>query len=148
MHSRSLAIQIVSQVTLEKFMKDFNAIISKAILNAEDTFFEDRGAVIHTVEVLSIHCVDPSTEKVLQEIIKETTDRLNRLQKQASENEVRLFKMKGDIQEEKLNGELLRIRKDNQKVESQIEGEGSADQIKAFLKGLGKVKYTISPSFI
>lgn len=135
-HSRSLIIQTVSQVTLEKFMQDFNPIVSKAILNSSDTFYDERGAIVHTVEVRSIHCVDPSTEKVLQEIIKETTDRLNRLQKQASENEVRLFKMKGDIEEEKLNGELLRIRKDHQKAEAQIEGEGQADQIKAFLKGL------------
>jgi len=105
-------------------------------LDQKILFYEERGAVVHTVEIRSIHCVDASTEKVLQEIIKETTDRLNRLQKQASENEVRLFKMKGDIEEEKLNGELLRIRKDHQKAEAQIEGEGQADQIKAFLKGL------------
>lgn len=135
-HARSVIIQTVSQVNLEKFMQDFNPIVAKAVLGSEDTFYSDRGAFVHTVEVRSIHCVDPQTEKVLQEIIKETTDRLNRLQKQASENEVRLFKMKGDIEEEKLNGELLRIRKDHQKAEAQIEGEGEADQIKAFLKRL------------
>lgn len=135
-HARSVIIQTVSQVNLEKFMQDFNPIIAKAVLGSEDHFYDERGAFVHTVEVRSIHCVDPQTEKVLQEIIKETTDRLNRLQKQASENEVRLFKMKGDIEEEKLNGELLRIRKDHQKAEAQIEGEGQADQIKAFLKRL------------
>jgi len=138
-HARSVIIQDVSQVTLEKFMAQFNNIIGKAVLERGDTFYEERGAKVHTVEVRSIHCKDPATEKVLQEIIKETTDRLNRLQKQASENEVRLYKMKGEIEAEKLNGELLKIRHDHHVQQALMEGEAEADHIKAFLKGLGSV---------
>ncbi len=135
-HARSVIIQYVSVVSLEKFMNEFNQIIYNAVLGQPDVFYDERGCSVHTVEVRSIHCVDQNTEKVLQEIIKETTDRLNRLQKQASENEVRLFKMRGEIEEEKLNGELLRIRKDHRKAELVIEGEAQAEEIVSFFKGM------------
>jgi len=135
-HARSVVIQDVSVVTLEKFMADFNSIINKAVFGRGDTFYEDRGAKVHTVEVRSIHCKDPNTEKVLQEIIKETTDRLNRLQKQSSENEVKLYKIKGEIESEKMNGELLRIQYDHHRARALIEGEAAADKVKSFLKGL------------
>jgi len=117
-------------------MSQFNVIISKAVLEKPDAFYSDRGCVVHSVEVRSIHCKDPTTEKVLQEIIKETTDRLNRLQKQASENEVRLYKMKGDIESEKLNGDLLKVKHDHHRAEALMEGEAQSDMIKSFLKGL------------
>jgi len=135
-HARSSIVQEISKVTLEKFMQEFNALIHTAILGRNDPFYEDRGAKIHTVEVRGVHCKDPQTEKVLQEIIKETTDRLNRLQKQSSENEVKLSKMRGDIEEEKMKGDLLKIKHDHHRAKSLMEGEAEADQIKAFLKGL------------
>lgn len=140
-HARSVIIQRVSQVTLEEFMGNFNDIIAKAVLAKGDTFYDERGAFVHSVEVRSIHCKDAATEQVLQEIIKETTDRLNRLQKQASDNEVRLSKMKGDIEEEKLNGTLLGIRHDHHRAEALMEGEAEADQINAFLKGISNVPF-------
>jgi len=135
-HARSIIIQEVSQVTMEKFMSQFNIIIARAVLERPDPFYQERGARVLSVEVRAIHCRDPATEKVLQEIIKETTDRLNRLQKQASENEVRLFKMKGDIECEKMNGDLLKIKHDHHRAEALMEGEAQADMIKSFLKGL------------
>lgn len=135
-HARSMIIQDVSQVTMEKFMGEFNSIISKAVLGKQDDFYSLRGSTVHTVEVRAVHCKDPNTEKVLQEIIKETTDRLNRLQKQASENEVRLCRMKGDIDSEKMNGDLLKIKRDHTRAAALMEGESEADQIKAFMTGL------------
>jgi len=79
--------------------------------------------------------LDPEVEGIVK-IIKETTDRLNRLQKQASENEVKLYKMKGDIEEEKMKGDLLKIKHDHHRAKALMEGEAEADEIKAFLKGL------------
>lgn len=38
---------------------------------------------------------------------------MNRLQKQESENEVRLYEMRGDIEQEKAKSELLDIRTEN-----------------------------------
>jgi len=135
-HARSAIIQDVSQVTFQKFMAEFNQIIKKAVLDKPDTFYSSRGAQVHSVEVRSIRCADPNTEKVLQDIIKQTTDRLNKLQKQASENEVKLHKMKGEIDAEKLNGDLLKIRYDHRKSEAVMEGEAEADAVHSFLTGL------------
>lgn len=79
-----------------------------------------------------------------KDIIKETTNRINRLQHQASENETQLLKLKGDIEVEKLNGQLLRIRKDIQKAESQIEGERQGVRIVAFLQGLDELNISLN----
>eukprot|EP01129_Flabellula_baltica_P011460 TRINITY_DN5024_c0_g1_i1.p1 TRINITY_DN5024_c0_g1~~TRINITY_DN5024_c0_g1_i1.p1 ORF type:complete len:603 (-),score=159.77 TRINITY_DN5024_c0_g1_i1:28-1836(-) len=146
-HARSVTIQAVSTLTMEEFMMNFNSILSKAILESDDEFYDQRGCVIHTVEVKSFHCKDPGTEDVLQEIIKERTDRMNRLQKQESENEVRLFKMKGDIEEEKLHGELLKIRHSHHRTEAAMEGEAEADQLRMFLQGLEDVQDPVKFEF-
>eukprot|EP01130_Rhizamoeba_saxonica_P006880 TRINITY_DN275_c0_g1_i2.p1 TRINITY_DN275_c0_g1~~TRINITY_DN275_c0_g1_i2.p1 ORF type:complete len:413 (+),score=132.05 TRINITY_DN275_c0_g1_i2:984-2222(+) len=135
-HARSVVIQAVSKLPMEDFMTNFNSILANALLEQEDPFYEHRGVVIHTVEVKSYHCKDKNTENVLQEIIKERTDRMNRLQKQESDNEVKLYKMKGDIEEEKLNGELLKIRHSHHRTEAAMEGEAEADQISMFLNGM------------
>lgn len=42
-HARSVVIQEVSQITMEVFMKDFNRILSEAILSDDDDFYEERG---------------------------------------------------------------------------------------------------------
>jgi len=138
-HARSVTIQAVSKLTLEEFMRNFNFILSDAILGFDDPFYEERGVIIHRVEVEEFHCKDEKTEAVLQEIIKERTDRLNQKQKQESVNEVKLCKMKGDIEEEKLHGELLKIRHSHHRAEAAMEGEAEADQLRMFLKGLPDV---------
>jgi hypothetical protein len=89
-HARSGIIQAVSQVSLERFLADFNAIVHDAVLREDDPFYAERGTRIHAIEVRSVTCKDAATQRILQEIIQETTNRLNRLQKQESENEVSL----------------------------------------------------------
>eukprot|EP00028_Trichosphaerium_sp_Am-I-7-wt_P010137 CAMPEP_0168537786 /NCGR_PEP_ID=MMETSP0405-20121227/20620_1 /TAXON_ID=498012 /ORGANISM="Trichosphaerium sp, Strain Am-I-7 wt" /LENGTH=595 /DNA_ID=CAMNT_0008566585 /DNA_START=52 /DNA_END=1839 /DNA_ORIENTATION=- len=135
-HARSIVIERVSRVTLEKFMQEFNQLIKQYVLETDDSFYRDRGCIVHSVEVLSYHCKDQETERTLQAIIKETTDRLNRLQQVQSENEVKLYTMKGDIEQEKLHGELLKIRHSHHVAEATMEGEAEADQIKNYLDGL------------
>jgi hypothetical protein len=44
--------------------------------------------------------------------------------------------MKGDIEEEKLHGDLLKIRHSHHRVEAAMEGEAEADQIRKFMEGL------------
>merc|ERR1712072_1088488 len=68
-------------------------IIHQTILESNDPFYEARGSKIHSVEVRSFECLDKKIDSVLQEIIKESTDRINRLQLVESENEVALEKM-------------------------------------------------------
>lgn len=141
-HARSAVINQVTKVTLEDFMKNFQTIVDRAIFGRGVSFYEERGVKIHTVEVLHFHCKDPAIEKVLQQIIQESTNRLNRLQQQESENEVAVHRIRGDIDEERLRGDLLDIRHAHHRSEALMEGEAEADRCKAFIKGLSEIVST------
>merc|ERR1719456_976844 len=138
-HARSEIIQAVSKVTLKDFMENFNQIVHQTILESNDTFYEERGSRIHSVEVRSFECLDKKIDRVLQEIIKESTDRINRLQLVASENEVAIEKMRGKIEEEKLKGQLIDVKNEHQRKEALIDGEAEAQRVAAFIKGLKDV---------
>jgi len=138
-HARSEIIQAVSKVTLKDFMENFNQIVHQTILESNDVFYEERGSKIHSVEVRSFECLDKKIDSVLQEIIKESTDRINRLQLVESENEVALEKMKGRIEEEKIKGQLIDVKNEHQRKEALIDGEAEAERVAAFIKGLKDV---------
>merc|ERR1712178_229904 len=108
-------------------------------LESNDVFYEARGSKIHSVEVRSFECLDKKIDSVLQEIIKESTDRINRLQLVESENEVALEKMKGRIEEEKIKGQLIDVKNEHQRKEALIDGEAEAERVAAFIKGLKDV---------
>merc|ERR1711964_37426 len=122
-HARSEIVQSVSQVDLRTFMERFNPIVKDTVMGSKDPFYTDRGVRVHSVEVRSFQCRDGAIDKVLQQIIKETTDRINRLQKIESENEVRLEEMRGRIETERLKGGLVDVKN---------------ERIRAFIEGLGK----------
>jgi len=138
-HARSEIIQAVSKVTLNYFMHHFNDLVHTSIFKPNDTFYTDRGAKIESVEVRSFECLDKKIDNVLQEIIKESTDRINRLQLVSSQNEVALEKMKGKIEEERLKGELIDVKNEHQRKEALIEGEAEAARVNAFLEGVSSV---------
>jgi regulator of protease activity HflC (stomatin/prohibitin superfamily) len=135
-HARSAIIQSVSQVTLEQFLAVFNEVVRAAVVEADDPFYGERGVVLHAVEVRSISCKDLETQSILQEIIRETTERINRLQKQESENEVKLRQLQGEIEAEEMTGRLLEARRENVQTAARMEGEGEAARVQAFLDGL------------
>ena len=58
---------------------------------------------------------------------------MNRLQQQGSENEVQLFRIKGDIDEERAMAELLRIQTDNNNMKCKMEGLGEAEKVNSFM---------------
>ncbi len=62
-----------------------------------ERFYRDRGMEIKSVEVRSVQCKDAATQRILQEIIQEHTNRINRLQQQESENEVSFKKLQGQV---------------------------------------------------
>merc|ERR1719183_2664682 len=121
-HARSAMIQAVSRVNLETFMAEFNEIITKAS-HDDDTFYSERGVKMHALEVTRYACADSTTSAVLQEIIQETTNRINRMQKQQSDNEVQREKVSGEIEVEKQKTDLVQARCDNDRVRAIIEGE-------------------------
>ena len=78
-----------------------------------------------------------TAQHILQEIIQETTNRLNRLQKQESENEIMLNRVKGEIESEKMKTELVEIKNQHSKKEAEILGEAEAIKVKAFFEKIG-----------
>merc|ERR1711896_45340 len=126
---------------LEVFMAEFNDIVNKAFM-AEDTFFSDRGIRMHALEVTRYACADAKTSSVLQEIIQETTNRINRMQKQQSDNDVQREKMSGEIEVEKQKTALVQARCDNDRMRAIIEGEADglriAKSASTFMSVLGE----------
>eukprot|EP00961_Rhodomonas_salina_P101672 1367759-Rhodomonas_salina.2 len=108
-HARSKFIEKVSKVTLQEFMGQFNKIAAE-VYQLDDSFYSDRGVKIHSLEVTSYRCADDSTARILQQIIQETTNRMNKLQQQESANEVALQQMAGEIEQEQSKGALIQAR--------------------------------------
>jgi len=133
--ARSQFIKHVARATLKTFMEELHTISGK--IHAEDAgFYESRGVKIHSLEVTRYKCADTRTSEVLQQIIEETTNRLNRLSQAESENEVKLFRMQGQIEQEKLNEELLKIQQKHSQEDAKVAGAAEADRVAAFIDGL------------
>merc|ERR1719511_545272 len=109
-------------------------MISNFVFQEDVPFYSSRGVLVHSLEVTRYQCADSSTSAVLQQIIQETTNRMNRLSQQESENEVKLFKMQGQIEQERLNGELLTIQQEHSQAEAKVSGAAEADRVAAFIK--------------
>merc|ERR1719218_253387 len=103
-------------------MVEFNDIVMKAA-STDDNFFQERGVCVHNLEVTRYECADQQTSQVLQEIIQETTNRINRMQQQHSENEVLKEKMTGEIAIEKQRSELIQSKFDNDRLQALVAGE-------------------------
>merc|ERR1712100_547927 len=127
-HARSSMIQAVARVTLEAFMAEFNDIVTKAA-GVDDTFYSERGVKMHALEVTRYACADRTTSAVLQEIIQETTNRINRMQKQQSDNDVQRERMIGEIEVEKQKTSPVQARCDNDRMRAIIEGESEGLRI-------------------
>jgi len=135
--ARSQFIKKVASVTLKQFMETLHNI-AQAIFVAEPEFYSCRGVKIHSINVTKYSCSEARTSEVLQQIIEETTDRLNRLSKAESENEVNIFRMQGQIEQEKLNKELIAIQQEHTKSEALVSGGAEAERAGAFIRGLAK----------
>lgn len=137
-HARSRFIELVSKVTLQQFMTKFNEIAEAVHKSDKTNFYTQRGVNIHSLEVTAYHCAESSTALILEEIIQETTNRMNRLQQQESENEVQLKQIRGDIEEEKARGELIQIQTENSNAKSKMEGLAEAERVRSFLVGVSE----------
>jgi hypothetical protein len=136
-HARSCFIQLISKVTLQEFMATFNQI-AKAAHSNDDTFYTQRGIKIHSLEVTRYACADQSTAKILQQIISETTNRMNRLSCQESENEVGLAKLKGEEEQEKAKSAVLEIKNKHAVESARAQGLAEAERVLAFLAKVRK----------
>jgi len=134
-HIRSQFILHVARVTLKLFMDTVHDIAKTVV--AEDTeFYTKRGIKVHSLEVTRYQCANGSTAEILEQIIQETTNRMNRLSQAESENEVNLFRTEGQVQQAKLNSELLELQRKEAQAEAHVTGLSEADRVATFLKGL------------
>ena len=131
-HARSKFIQLISKVTLKDFMDNFNSLAAQAH-QSDDQFYTRRGVVVHSLEVTAYRCQDASTARILEQIIQETTNRMNRLSQQESENEIKMFAMSGEIEQETRRAELLKVLQTHKLMEARNEGEAEAERVRAFL---------------
>merc|ERR1719240_864673 len=136
-HVRSQFIQNVARVTLKVFMQDLHEI-SKQILEADTEFYSARGIKIHSLEITRYQCADKTTSAILEQIIQETTNRMNRLSQAESGNEVSIFRTEGQVHQSKLNSELLEIQHKQTALEAHTAGKSEADRVATFLEGLEK----------
>mmetsp|Transcript_29444 Transcript_29444/g.83910 ORF Transcript_29444/g.83910 Transcript_29444/m.83910 type:complete len:522 (+) Transcript_29444:114-1679(+) len=128
--ARSTLISAISKVDLETFMGNFNTLIQTAFqAQANDGFYEERGLVVHSMEVTKYSPTDEATATTLQEIIKETTDRINRLQAQRSENDVKAAKLLADIGLERNRTQLILTQAGNSRLVASNEGEAEGVQL-------------------
>merc|ERR550514_1749545 len=128
---------MVSRVTLKEFMETLHEIAQR-VHEDDPEFYTKRGVKVHSLEITRYQCADRSTSEILEQIIQETTNRMNRLSQQESENEVKIFKMQGQIQQEKLNTDLLKIQQEHQRQESRVNGTAEAVRVSAFMNALAK----------
>lgn len=113
-HARNTIIQAISQVTLKEFMTGFNEIVSGAANETDSSFYDHRGVSLQSMEVTAYECVDEETANVLQDIIRQTTNRINELQKQESANEIAAAKLDADIKLEAKATSLLNTKAANE----------------------------------
>jgi regulator of protease activity HflC (stomatin/prohibitin superfamily) len=142
-HSRSALIQAVSKITLQNFMASFSKITTDAYaIQAADGFYGDRGVTLTSMELTRFEPVEASTAQILQQIIQETINRINRLQVQESSNEVRAASLAAEIELEKQRTALITTKAENAKLEA--ESVGDAEGLKtmrgaaSFIGGLNK----------
>jgi len=136
-HIRSKFILSVAQVNLKQFMQTLHDI-SEQILQEDTEFYAARGIKVHSLEVTRYQCADKSTAAILEQIIQETTNRMNRLSQAESENEVNLFRTQGQVEQSRLNTDLLAIQHEQSRAEAQVTGRAESDHVASFLQGLEK----------
>jgi len=110
--ARSSLADAVSQVTLETFMAGFGNLADNAT-RFDVSFYENHGLRLNSLELTSYTPRDTQTAQVLQQIIQETTNRINRLQQQRSQNEVERERLAAEVAQEERRQSLVRARAAN-----------------------------------
>merc|ERR550514_2298215 len=100
-------------------MVGFNSIVMQAFeRHAQDGFYEERGVKVQSLELTRYDCADEKTAGILQEIIQETTNRINRLTAQQSENDVKSAALSMDIELERRRKDLVESKADNARIQA------------------------------
>mmetsp|Transcript_75899 Transcript_75899/g.143064 ORF Transcript_75899/g.143064 Transcript_75899/m.143064 type:complete len:661 (-) Transcript_75899:71-2053(-) len=123
-HARSSLVQAVSRATFNGFMNYLDNITDQAFQELRtDGFYDARGVHLESLELTSYDCVRNSTAKILEQIIQESTNRVNRLQKQESLNEVNAANLTANIIRERQRTQLIITRATNSLLEAEMIGD-------------------------
>merc|ERR1712094_156704 len=121
-------------------MASFNTIVQQAAA-MDKAFYDERGVMVHNLEVVRYEPKDAETGRTLQAIIQETTHHINRMQAQKSENEVEKEKMAALIDIERQRAGLIKEKTANEKLEASVAGEAEGTRLAqstlAFMEQLG-----------
>merc|ERR1712084_151772 len=102
-------------------MGGFNRIVMDSFRRqARVGFYVERGVELQSMELTRYDCADKETAKILQNIIQETTNRINRLTAQQSENDVKASALEQDIKLERQRTELIRTRAENERLKAEM----------------------------
>jgi len=142
-HARSALIEAVSNATLAEFMSGFNDIVMDSFRRqSHDGFYLSRGVELQSMELTRFDCADAQTASILQEIIQETTNRINKLTAQQSENDVKAAALTADIRLEQQRTALIRTKAENDKLQAQKQGEATGLELvrgaATFIDGLNE----------
>ena len=138
-HTRSEILSQVSVYNMKEFMELPNTqLIGSVNSEDNDSFFESRGVNVIRVEILQKRCKDSEIQKVFKQIIDEKTNRIKKVEKQEADNEIKLCDLHGQIDAEKLQGTLLKIKKENERQENQADGVAEGSRIQNFITNLGE----------
>merc|ERR1740121_3026271 len=109
---------------------------------AADGFYDERGVELQSMEVTKFDCVDPETAAILQAIIQESTNKINKLTLQTSANEVAAAALTAEIQLARQKTELIETEAENLRIQSMKQGEAEGLQLagdaNAFIAGLNQ----------
>jgi len=140
--TRSSLIQAVGRSTLEDFMQNFNNFHSLP-QQQEDNFYRSRGIEVHSIEVSSFDCVDEEVAHVLQDVIRQATNRINRLQVQETENAVQQSQLSSNVQLAQIRKELIDAQAANNRTHALAvggrRGARVATEASSFMEGLSDV---------
>lgn len=134
-HAQSEILSTISRVDMDKFMETFNEVVHAAI-KEDDDFYDIRGVKLIRVEITGRRCKDAETEKNFQEIIKKKTDRIKNLEQQHGENDVKIAEIKGNIEQEKLTGDLVSVKNSYINRENSQAGAAEGMKVAEFFKSL------------
>eukprot|EP01114_Cavostelium_apophysatum_P002955 TRINITY_DN1266_c0_g1_i1.p1 TRINITY_DN1266_c0_g1~~TRINITY_DN1266_c0_g1_i1.p1 ORF type:complete len:311 (-),score=135.49 TRINITY_DN1266_c0_g1_i1:148-1080(-) len=135
--ARSEIIEKVAQQPFREFMQEVNGVVENAVLQADKQVYEERGIIVTGIQVEGFSCKHEETEKVLQETVQETTNKMNRVLKQETANEVIRVEMEGKIREEELKKRVLEIQYEHEQIVARTDGDADAKRVHAFLTSLG-----------
>merc|ERR1719201_2629683 len=109
---------------------------------SQDGFYFVRGVELQSMELTRFDCADTETAQILQQIIQETTNKINRLTAQEGENEVKAAALAADIDLERQRTELIRTQAENERLQAEMQGVASGVQLaksaSGFIAGLNE----------